>query len=601
MLASTTLADYRERRITAAQAVQRETGLREPLYGMEANIRALMASLEQNLAELLPLDPLYDGASRGAAFFRSGLTFGASLGGNLQAIKIASASRQYTVENEDFAAAYAQRRAQFESGSALSDGDLKTLDTGETFRSKNPLEASRTLDPLTTALSGDIARGRALLDRYDRENADVVNAEEMTALRAEAANRLAQYEALYAQSTALAAATRRAVAEAETLRVDGARLYQSAASALEQTQVDEADALLDRSDSQYGASLTIQDSDALRAESRERSLALSAEIMRVRRELIRREVAGLVERAQPEFYANNYETAEQLLTQAAARHATVSDEEDPDVRYWLAIVRNALSFRSGRTIPFTASLYPEMSQLLSSAEMEYREGMTLLSNRREEALSYFNRARQKTQEVKLLYPINQEANLLELRMDQVVDPTAFNAAFQQRLNEAVSGTQRFDIQSFADLQDLATINPNYRGIAQIVYQAEVDMGLRPPPPDEVAIARSRDLTRAAQNLIAGGVRSNLEVAQEQLTEALRVNPDNTAAGVELDRVQRLMGRRAASELEAAVDNDYEQALRELLAGNKLVAYSIVRRILARPEYRNSGRFQELLQRIESVL
>jgi hypothetical protein len=312
-------------------------------------------------------------------------------------------------------------------------------------------------------------------------------------------------------------------------------------------------------------------------------------------------VADLVLRAQPEFYANNHEIAEQLLVRAQTLHATISDEEDPDVRYWLTIVRNALSFRSGRTIPFTAPLYPEMSQLLSSAEMEYTEGMSLLGRQRTTALEYFTNARQKTQEVKLLFPLNQEANLLELRMDQVVDPAAFSASFQERLETAVSGTKTADIQAYADLQDLAMINPNYRGMAQILYQAEIDMGLRPPPPDEVAIARSRDLTRSAQNLIAGGVRSNLEVAQQQLVEALRVNPDNTAAQTELDRVERLMGRRAASELESAVDNDYQEALRELLAGNKLIAYSIVRRVLARPEYRNSGRFRELLQRIESVL
>lgn len=607
MLTSNTLADYRGKRINAAQAVQRETGIRASIYALETNIRTLIVSFEQNLNELLPLESFYygtdrtDGASRGAAFFRSGLEFSNSLGNNLSAIKIASASRQYTVENEDFAEPYTQRLFQFDIGSTLSDGVFKTLDTGESYLSKDPFQASLALGSLTSALSDDVAKGRALLGRYDRENADIINAGELTALRNEAANQLAWYEALHTQSVTLLTAARRAVTEAETLRMDGAQLYQNAVSALERSQVDEADTYLGRSDLQYGASLTIQDSDTLRAESRERSLTLSAEIMRVRRELIRREVASLVARAQPEFYANNYGTAEQLLVRAAAQHATVSDEEDPDVRYWLAIVRNALSFRSGRTIPFTAPLYPEMSQLLSSAEMEYDEGITLLNSRREEALSYFSNARQKTQEVKLLFPLNQEANLLELRIDQVVNPAAFNASFQERLNRAVAGTKTSDLQSFADLQDLATINPNYRGIAQIVYQAEVDIGLRPPPPDEVAIARSRDLTRAAQNLIAGGVRSNLEIAQEQLTEALRVYPDNTTAQTELDRVQRLMGRRAASELEAAVDTDYEEALRELLAGNKLIAYSIVRRILARPEYRNSGRFQELLQRIESVL
>ncbi|MDR1469550.1 MAG: hypothetical protein LBT00_09680 [Spirochaetaceae bacterium] len=605
--ASTTFSDYRERRITAAQAVQRETSIRVPIYALETNIRALIVSFEQNLNELLPLESLYystngtNGVSRGAAFFHSGLEYCNTIGANLSAIKIASASRQYTVENEDFAALYPQRRSQFDTGSVLSDGVLKTLDTGEEYLSKNPLEASRILDSLADTLSDDIARGRALLGRYDRENADITNAREMIALRAEAANRLAQYEALRAQSVTLAAAGHRAVTEAETLRVDGARLYQNAASALDRRQVDEADAYLDQSDIQYGASLAVQDSDPLRAESRGRSLALGAEILRIRRELVRREVADLVARAQPEFYANNYEIAEQLLVRAATRHATANEEEDPNVRYWLTIVRNSLSFRSGRTIPFTAPLYPEMSQILSSAEMEYDEGMTLLNNRREEALQYFSNAREKIQAVKLLFPLNQEANLLELRMDQVVDPAAFNASFQQRLNRAVAGTKRADVQAFADLQDLATINPHYRGIAQIVYQAEVEMGLRPPPPDEVAIARSRDLTRAAQNLIAGGVRSNLEVAQEQLMEALRVYPDNTTAQAELDRAQRLMGRRAASELEAAVDNEYEEALRELLAGNKLIAYSIVRRILSRPEYRNSSRFQELLQRIEAVL
>jgi hypothetical protein len=610
MLTSTTIADYQGKRITVAQAVERETGIRVPIYELEANIRALIVSFEQNLNELLSLESFFYGtnsendtnnASLGSAFFRSGLAFSNSLGDNLSAIKIASASRQYTVENENLAAPYTQRFSQFNASSALSDGVLKTLNTGESYLSKNPLEASRTLDQLTSVLSDDIAKGRALIGRYDRENADIMNAEELTTLRAEAASQLAQYEALYSQSLALATVAHRAVAEAETLRTDGAQLYQNAVRALERLEVDEADTYLGRSDIQYGASLAIQDSDAFRGESRERSLALSAEIVLARKELIRREVADLVARAQPEFYADNYEIAEQLLEQAAARHATANDEEDPDVRYWLTIVRNALSFRSGRTVPFTAPLYPEMSQLLSSAEMEYYEGITLLNNRREEALSYFSSARQKTQAVKLLFPINQEANILELRIDQVVDPATFNVLFQERLDTAVAGIKRAEIQSFADLQDLATINPNYRGIAQIVYQAEVDMGMRPPPPDEVAIARSRNLTRTAQNLIAGGVRSNLEIAQEQLTEALRVNPDNTTAQTELDRVQRLMGRRAASELEAAVDNDYEEALSALLAGNKLIAYSIVRRILARPEYRNSSRFQELLQRIESVL
>jgi hypothetical protein len=601
MLASTTLADYRAKRISAAQAVRRETGIRASISELEITIHRLTVLFEENFYEIFPIRLNYDGAFRGGEFFRSGMTFNSSLERDLPALRVAAAIRQYTVENEDFGEVYSQRRSQFNAGSAVSEGVLKTLSSGESYLSKNPLEASRLFESLSSSLSSDIERGRNLLNRYDNEVAAVINAREIISLSAEAAGRLVQYETLYTQTVTLSAVTLRAVDEAETLRADGARLYQNALSALEQGRIDAADDYINRSNIRYGASLAIQDSDMVRNESRERSLALSAEIMRVRREFVRDEVVDLVERAQSEFFINNHRLAEELLVQAETLHATISDEENPSIRYWLAIVRNALSFRSVRTISFTAPLYPEMSQLLSSAEMDYAKGMTLLNTHREEALSRFSNVRQKTQEVKLLFPLNQAANLLELRVDQVVDPAAFTASFEERLNAAVAGTKVSDVQAFADLQDLALINPNYQGIAQIVYQAEIDMGLRPPPPDEVAIAHSRSLTLAAQNLIAGGARSNLEVAQEQLTEALRIYPDNTTAQAELDRVQRLMGQRAASEIEAAADNDYEEALRELLAGNKLVAYSIVRRILSRPEYQNSSRFRELLQRIESVL
>jgi hypothetical protein len=601
MLASTTIADYQTGRIGAAAAIQKETDIRNSLARLETDIEYLGSMFEARGNEIAVLSPLYDGASHAEAFFRDGLEFARSIGSNLSNIKVASAVRQYSVENDDYASPYSARKTEFDFCQTLSDGVPRRLDNGEIYISKDPFRVAAGLDTLTAALTSDIGRGRTLLARYDAENADIIGTNGLAPLRSQVENQLALYETLYTESTALTAAARRSVAEAEALRNDGAQLYQTAIRTLAQSNPDQADVYLARSGIQYDASLSVQDSDALRIENRGRFQTLEAEIVRVRQELITREVNELIERAQPEFYADNYEAAEQLLLRAQTRYAAISEEENPTVRYWLSIVRNALSLRSGRTIPFTAPLYPEMSQLLSSAGMEYAEGILLLNSRREEALQYFSRARQKAQEVKLLYPLNQEANLLQLRIDQVVDPAVFNATFNQRITAALTGVKMADVQAFADLQDLAEINPNYRGMTQIIYQAEIDMGVRPPPPNEAAIARSRDLTRSAQNLIEGGVRSNLEVAQQQLIEALRVNPDNATAQTQLDRVQRLMGQRATSELEAVVDGDYEEALRELLAGNKLIAYSIVRRVLARPEHRNSGRFQELLQRIESVL
>jgi hypothetical protein len=598
---STVIEEYRSASITAAQAIQREQGIRASIDNLRTSITNLIGAFETNLGEILPIQPFYQGANRGAGYFSDGLVFVRSLETGVAAVRLNQAVRQFTIENEEYAKNYPQRLAALESNTTIMTGVSKTLDEGQTYISRDPLTAAGGIDTLAAALASDIANGRALLNRYTAENPAIQNAAQMSALRAEAEKQLALYETLRGRGVTTGGTARRSVSTAEALREEGGRFFQQARQALTQNEFDTARTYLRMSDDRYATSLDTQDSASLRRERREYSQALSGEIARLEREFILREVEDLVGRAQPEFYADNFETAEQLLVRAQTRYATISKEDHPDVRYWLTIVRNALSLRSGRTIPFTAPLYPEMSQLLSSAELEYREGIALLRERRDEAIGYFTAARQKTQEVKLLFPLNQTAALLELRMDQVVDPEAFNASFSQRLETAVSGTKRSDIQSFADLQDLATINPNFRGMAQIVYQAEIDMGIRPPPPDEVAIARSRDLTRAAQNLIAGGVRSNLEIAQEQLNEALRVNPNNTTAQTELDRVQRLMGRRAASELESAVDGDYQEALRELLAGNKIIAYSIVRRVLSRPEYQNSSRFQELLQRIESVL
>jgi hypothetical protein len=71
---------------------------------------------------------------------------------------------------------------------------------------------------------------------------------------------------------------------------------------------------------------------------------------------------GLVERAQSEFYANNYEVSEQLLVRAATRHTTISDEEDPNVRYWLAIVRRILARPEYRN----SSRFQELLQKIES-------------------------------------------------------------------------------------------------------------------------------------------------------------------------------------------------------------------------------------------
>lgn len=199
-----------------------------------------------------------------------------------------------------------------------------------------------------------------------------------------------------------------------------------------------------------------------------------------------------------------------------------------------------------------------------------------------------------------MFPVNQEAGILELRMDQVTDPTAFNASFQRRFNEAIAGTRRGSVESFADLQNLAEINPQYPGIRNAVTQAEIDMGYRPPPPDPRALARSNELTSAARVIVDGNVRAQFPIALEQLNEALVLNPSNTLAITLKDRVQTELGGGSSVVLSSAAEAEYQRAVRELQQGNTFVALAIVQQLLQDPRNRNSTRLVELQRRIESV-
>jgi tetratricopeptide (TPR) repeat protein len=290
-----------------------------------------------------------------------------------------------------------------------------------------------------------------------------------------------------------------------------------------------------------------------------------------------------------------------MLVRGQNRWQVTNVDENTEINYWLSMVRGALSLRSGRNIPVTAPLFTEMGQLLDDAHRSYAEGVTLKrANRRGEALIRFSYARQKTQEIKLIFPVNQDAGMLELRMDQVTDPEAFNASFQRRLNEAIAGTKRRSAESFADLQNLAELNPRYPGIAEALSQAEIDMGYRTAPPDPRTLQRSNELTQAAQAIVDANAREQFEAALRQLNEALTLNPNNTQAMTLKDRVQTQMGAGNAV-LSSASEGEYQRAVRELQQGNTLVAMSIVETLLQNPQNRGSTRVLELQRRIQSVL
>jgi tetratricopeptide (TPR) repeat protein len=331
-------------------------------------------------------------------------------------------------------------------------------------------------------------------------------------------------------------------------------------------------------------------------------LSVDEDITQPRNEGLLLEIRGMVSNARETYFAGNFEEAEAMLVQARSRYRTIHDGEDSEITYWLTVVRGALSIRFYRTLPIIAPLYAEISQLLSDAKISYDEGLRFInSNRRNAGFAKLTDARRKTREVKLLFPGNEEAGLLELRIDRIMDPDTFNRSFQRRLSQAAAGIKERSLQAFGDLKNLAAINPQYPGMGNILEQAEIAMGYRPPPPNPQDLAKSDELIAAAQAIVYTNNQGQYPLALEQLDQALRLNPYNHQALVLKDRVQIALTGRGTIVLDNNAEREYQRAVQALQRGNPIVALSIVQQLLRNPQYRNASKILELQRRIELVL
>jgi hypothetical protein len=523
------------------------------------------------------------------------------------------AFRRYTALNGDLAGRLELRRAGFDAASRLMTG----LRAGEEVfgqaglgpdfspapaaAGRYPREALGLLERLEGELALDRDAAAEVLARYGEERRELSGPGKLGPLLASAQGMAAELEDLARRAAGQSRLAGEQAARAEELRAQGDRFYREADAAADRGDFAAARTSIQRAAERYDGSLAIQESASLRQEWDTRMLDLGQEISQGENEVVVREVRDTLNRARNEYFAGNFSAAERLVVQGRNRWEAVNVEDNPEISYWLSMIRGALSLSTSRIVPATAPLYTEMGQLLSDARRSYEEGAAhIRARRRDEGLALFSNARQKTREVKLIFPANQEAGLLELMMDQVSDPAAFNASFQRRLDEAAAGVRQRSAEAFADLQNLAELNPRYPGIAAALRQAEIDMGYRAAPPDPQRTRRSDELTQAARTIVNADVREQFDAALRQLNEALTLNPNNTQAMTLKDRVQTRMGVGNAV-LSSAEEGEYQRAVRELQQGNSLVAMSIVEQLLQNPRNRNSTRIMELRRRIELVL
>jgi hypothetical protein len=515
-------------------------------------------------------------------------------------VEVQTAAIQYTISNDSLEQELPGLEDRLEQVKQLLAGLPLKLEDGTEINALYPHEAALIAAGIDSEVQVRIEQARRLLEQYQNESAVIAASGRIGALALEARSIASRLGDLQADNGILGSTAVARETQAQNLLRDGKESLAAAQRSLERNNFDTARDEAERTLSAYSNSLAIQESAAVRAELDDLINPLIAEIAHQKYEYTVMAVRDLVNDARDEYFAGNFEGAEETLTRAETEWAVVSSDPETEVSYWLTLVRGALFMRGGRTIAPTAPLYPEMSQLLSSAQKNYDEGLRLInSNQREDGMQMFASAMRQTQEVRLIFPVNQDAGILELRIDQIVDPESFNRNFTQRFQVAVEGSRRGSMEAFADLQNLAYINPRYPGINAALVQAEIDMGMRPAPPDSSRITRSNELASAAQRMFAANVRSQYQLVLENVNEALRLNPNNTFAMQLKDRVQIAMG--GTQSIDRYTEQEYIRAVREFQNGNNLLALSIIQRLLQRPENRNSVRLNELLQRIQSSM
>ncbi|HOM23742.1 MAG TPA: hypothetical protein PLK03_07935 [Termitinemataceae bacterium] len=582
--------------------LQRLVSLRNAVHTTYGEIQAMQEGFPRSVRAVFPPASPFSTTERSQVLIEY---VGEQLNRALQDVfqqELELAGYRYQGENILLGKTFQDRSDRFTEAQALIEGKSQRLPSGGEYLAKYPAEALPLLTELQKGLEKDLTQAQGVLTLYTQEAPLFLTSPLVQGEQRRSTALVQQFQSLLNQVRQAIAKAREQVQLAESLKLEGDRRFREAQAALTQQNFELARTRLQQASERYDASLALQESLALRTERDNRLLSLSQEISKRENELVVRDVRRLITTGKNEYFAGNFERAENTLLQAQSRWRTTNVEDEPEVQFWLTLVRGTLSLKTGRTIPPTAPLYPEMSQLLSIAKNAFEEGKTLLrQGKRTEAQEKFNLAKQKIQEVRLLFPLNQEASLLDLQIDQILDPQAFAANFRQRLTMAQAKLTTAPQEAYSELQDLYTINPQYPGLKSIIERVEIQLGIRLPPPDPASLARARELIQAARRIIDSNVRSQFPVALEQLNEALKLNPNSEEAITLKDRIQAEVGGQAVVVLSSAAEREYQRAVQELQNGNTIVALSIVQQLLQDPKNRNVPKLRELERRIQARL
>ena len=390
------------------------------------------------------------------------------------------------------------------------------------------------------------------------------------------------------------------IIQAERFLNEGEYRFSQAENALSRNDFRQAVQELTTAQNLFVQALSYNEDLLSRVETDNRIAELQERILFEENREVIRYVRENVNEGKSLYLQGRYAQSEIVLLRAESRWYTTNTDENSEINYWLNLVRAALSVESGRTIEDTEPLYAEMTQFLNLAFSNFERGKRLIEQENvTDGLRFLDQADQNLNEILIPMPLNQAASVLKLKIQQLKDPDLFREIFSEKYNSAVSRLRSATDEAYIELKDLSEIEPDYPGIQRAIYNAEILLGIRVPPPDPADLRESADLYQKAFSIVEGNVRSQFPVALAQLDRAIELNPENSDAIELKDRIQLDAGGQTTIILSSAAQSLFKNAEEKYINGEYFEAYAIVQQLLNDRDNASYPPLQDLKRRIES--
>ena len=401
-----------------------------------------------------------------------------------------------------------------------------------------------------------------------------------------------------------AALAQRQMTASQLARNEADLRFNEAQNALRKEDFETARKKLQDALTKYDEALMNQNDEELRAETDRKLQVLGESIAKAENEIVVREVRNLKTRAKDAYFNGRFDDAEKYLNQAKIRWAVTNVNEDEEITNLMNFVNTAISMKTGREILPSAPQYPEMSQLLNIAYQYFDEGSRKIGEGdRAGGEAELALALESIQKLQYVYPLNQEASILTLRINRLLDPKKFSEEFSQKIEMARMMCKNKETQQegYANLLDYYQLNPAYKGLKDLIYQVEIDIGIRQKPVSNTGASRAKKLVADAQKIYstAGNDTAKLQNALAKIDEALALVSDNKEAMDLKDKITTKIGGNTSTVLSTEDERLYQLAIQRLQNNNVVGANAIVEQLLKKQQNANSQKIKDLKNKIEA--